>query len=275
MSVVRRHIADGAVSKGKLDTTLFDGTYVFEKFNYPPQVTTAANSTTGAAQYANPTGATGDANIARFRASAAQLHVKGAGQTILTPIFDTTGLLDISQDQTDNEGVEYIFGAEGLTAGANPIGFTAGSSSRRFARLKFQIVDVSGTDDCAFGFRKVQASQANFDDYTDAAVLNVILGAVKTETILNNAATVTSASLGTWADGATHELRVEVDASRNAYFYYDGVLVQSGLFTFDTGDSLVPFFFFLQATTSPGKVYFSEFETGLLSAVDDRAADQF
>ena len=50
--------------------------------------------------------------------------------------------------------------------------------------MKFAIADVSDTDDCAFGFRKVEAYQANIDDYDEMAALNVISGDIKIETIL-------------------------------------------------------------------------------------------
>lgn len=262
MSVVRRHIGEGAVSPAKLNIVLRNGTYVFEKFNYQPRLT----DTDG---YSAPTGATGDLNLAHFRNLSATYHVKGAGQTLLGPVaLSTTAALDVSQDQTDNEGVEYIFG-QFNTAG-NPLGLTVGAAAgkARFARLKFSIVDVSGTDDCAFGFRKVQAAQANIDDYTDAAVLNVISGDVFTETILNNAATTSVDTTENWADGETHELKVVVSAAGVARFYFDGQEVGSP-FTFDSGDALVPFFFFLHAADVAGAVEFIEFEAGAVEDVDD------
>jgi hypothetical protein len=261
MSVVRRHIGEGAVSPGKLYSALSDSSYAYEKFNYTVPVTKSAG-------YGDPTGVTGDINIASFRRLSASIHVKGT-QAILAPFANSTnGTLFIEQDQTDDDGVEYIFGQ--FNTALNPLGVTvnAATGKDRFARLKFSIADVSGTDDCAFGFRKFQTLTANIDDYTDACVLNVISGNVKQETILNNAATVTSATLGTWADGATHELKAVVTNAGVCTLFYDGVAVGTP-FQFDTTDPLVPFFFFLNDADVAGAVEFIEFEAGAVEDVDD------
>jgi hypothetical protein len=261
MSVVRRHIGEGAVSPGKLYAALSDGSYAYEKFNYAPAVT----KTSG---FGDPTGVTGDINLVQFRRLNASVHVKGT-QTLLGPVSNSaTGGLQIQQDLTADDGVEYILGQ--FNTNMNPFGLTVGAATGkdRFARLKFSISDVSGTDDCAFGFRKFQTAQANIDDYTDELVLNVISGNVKQETILNNAATVTSATLGTWADGATHELKVIVTAAGVGKTYYDGVEVGSP-FQFDSTDPLVPFFFFLQDVDIADTVEFIEFEAGAVEDVDD------
>jgi hypothetical protein len=258
-----RAIPDAAVNTAKLDTNLKSGVYTNKVFNDHPLVCV----NTAPSYMSNPTGTGGDLNLARWISPlgvmSALIHVKGT-QTLLTPLLDTTNGLDISQDQTDNDGVEYIFG--GHLGPLNPYAVTVGTTPNTFARLKIKIADVSGTDDCAFGFRKLEASQANLDDYDEAAFLNVILGDIKTETILNGAATTTSAALTTAVDGATKDLKVEI-VGRNVRFYVNGV--RYGLsFRFDAGEVVVPFFFFLQATTSPGKVFFQEFEYGRLTDVD-------
>lgn len=250
-----RSIRAGTLKARTQSAALKDGSYAFQKMNHQPILTVAAG-------YGNPTGSTGDANYAHFKRLSAQYHVKGT-QTLLGPLMDVDKGLDISQDQTDNDGVEYLFGAHlGIS---NPFRYVAGTSKPKFVRLKFTIADVSGTDDCALGWRKVEAFQANIDDYDEAAFLNVIAGAIKREVILNGAATVTTTLTPTWADGATHELEVRM-IGRKAYFFVDGA--EAGApFTFDDAEVLVPFFFFLQATTSPGKVWWTELEIGDLEQV--------
>lgn len=252
-----RSIPNQAVNAIKLDNNLRKHIYVWKTFNDHPIVNTAANS------YGAPTGTGGDLNIAKWPEFQAAIHVKGT-QTLLAPLLDTTNGLDISQDQTDNDGVEYAFG--GLIGARNPMAVTIGTTPATFARLKIKIADVSGTDDCAFGFRKMEAAQANLDDYDEMAAINVIAGSVKTETILNGGATGTSAELATWADAAAKELKV-VLVGRTASFFLDGVKIGTN-FTFDSGEVVVPFFFFLQATTSPGKVFMQEFEFGRLTDID-------
>ena len=258
-----RAIPDGAINAAKLNASLKSGVYINKVFNDHPLVCV----NTAPSYMSTPTGTGGDLNLARWITAqgvlAALIHVKGT-QTLLTPLLDTANGLDISQDQTDNDGVEYIFG--GHLGALNPLAITVGTTPNTYARLKLTIADVTGTDDCAFGFRKLEASQANIDDYDEAAFLNVILGNVKTETILNNAATVTSGTLTTVLDGGTVDLRVQL-VGRTVTYSVNGVRY-GGTFNFDSAEVVVPFFFFLQATTSPGKVYLKEFEYGRLTDVD-------
>lgn len=250
-----RTIAPGTLRARSQSLALKDGGYAFQRMSRQPILTIAAG-------YGDPTGVTGDVNHAHFPRLMTSYHVKGT-QTLLGPLMDVAEGLDISQDQTDNDGVEHVFGA--YLGASNPFRYVCGTSKPKFLRVKFKIADVSGTDDCAVGWRKVEAFQANIDDYDEAAWLNVILGAIKREVILNNAATVTTTLTPTWADGATHELEVRM-IGRQAFFFVDGV--ESAVpFTFDSGEVLVPFFFFLQATTSPGKVWWTEVEIGDLEQV--------
>lgn len=259
MSVVRRHIGDAAVAPNKLHAALKDDTYLFEAFNYQPRLSTANG-------YSAPTGTTGDTNLAFFKRLSTSYHVKGT-QTLLGPLLDVASGLDVSQDQTDNDGVEHLFGA--ALGASNPFRHVIGTDPDKYIKLTFTIADVSGTDDCAVGFRKVEAFQANLDDYDEMACLNVISGDIKRETILNNAATTTVDTTLNWADGESHTLQVVIKGTQ-VLFYVDGALASSGAaFNFDSGEVVVPFFFFLQATTSPGKVFFEELEIANFVDVDD------
>jgi hypothetical protein len=212
--------------------------------------------------YSDPGGSTGNTNRAFLPGPlgfVAQYHVKGAGQTLLGPLLDTAGKgLDISQDQTDDEGVEYVFG----TINSNsPFAWTVGTHNG-FLEVRFEIADVSGTDDCAVGLRKLEAFQANVDDYDEAAFLNVISGDIKIETILNNAATSTTDTTQNWTDGETHTLRVDL-VGRVVTFSIDGLPpTATATFNFDSAEVVVPFMFFLQATTSPGKVWWKHVKVG-------------
>jgi len=257
--IATRAIPEGGINANKLATNLKTGLYTYKVFNDQPLV----GVNTSPAYWVVPVGAGGTLNLARWSELQALIHIKGT-QTLLTPLLDTANGLEVSQDQTDDDGVEYIFG--GSLGAQNPYSYTCGTTPATFARLKFTIADVTGTDDCAFGFRKREASQANIDDYDEAAYLNAIAGNIKSETILNGAATTVSATLGTWADGAKKELMV-VLRGRVASFYIDGA-AKGGTFTFDSGEVLVPFFFFLQDAVAPGKLYFNEFEYGRLTDID-------
>jgi hypothetical protein len=68
-------------------------------------------------------------------------------------IWNALGL-DISGDQTSNDIVQYVPGGN---YAANPYAFTTGTSRTSFFRVRVYITDVSGLDNCFFGWRKQEA----------------------------------------------------------------------------------------------------------------------
>ena len=206
-----------------------------------------------------PTGTAGHENLI-FCGSGNffEYHILGT-QTIMTPDWADPGL-DLSMDDDDDDGVEVC---GGIGAGA-PIQFTVGTDGAFFCRCKFYIETVLGTDDCAFGFRKREAYQANIDDYDEMAVFNIQDGVVNTETILNLGATdVTDTTLDDWADGETHIVEVRVSATGVVTYLYDGAEPTAvDTFTFDTGEVVVPFFFLLNDNTTYDAVIIYEWEAG-------------
>jgi hypothetical protein len=205
------------------------------------------------------TGTGGDENLCMLNNSMWEYHVLGT-QTIIAPTVGTYGL-NIVQDEVENDGVEHCLGITSFTKGT----FTVGTDAAFFARMKFYIDDVSGTDDCAFGFRKVSAYQANLDDYTDMAVLNVISGNINIETILNDGTTTTTDTTDDWADTEIHELEVRVSASGVVTYKIDGLApTTTAAFTFDDAEVVVPFIYLLAAADPEvAAVELIEFECGL------------
>lgn len=227
-----------------------DKDFTFEQFANRPIACLA----TGAAA----TGATGDLNLLNLGANNFEYHIKGAGQTIIIPVLGSGGL-DVSLDQTADEGIEIT---QGIT-GYGKHGFTIGTSEAFYAKLKFSIADVSGTDDCAFGFRKAAAYQAAIDNYTDMAALNVISGNITIETIDDNAATTSTDTTDDWADTETHTLEVYVSKAGVVTYKIDGEApTTTAAFTFDDADVVVPFFYFLHDTDLAGAVVLKEWEVG-------------
>ena len=166
--------------------------------------------------------------------------------------------LDVSLDQTDNDGVEITQGITSVSRAA----FTVGTDEF-FAACKFTIADVSGTDDCAFGFRKAEAYQANIDDYDEMAALNVISGNINIETILNGGATTTTDTTDNWADAEAHTLEVRVDLAGRVVYLIDGALpTTTAAFTFDASEIVLPFFYFLHASDVAGAVQLQTWEVG-------------
>jgi hypothetical protein len=185
------------------------------------------------------------------------------------PTASTLGL-DLSLDQTDDEGVNYDFGYDTgpfVMTIERTAGQEAAVEQGRFIRLRCKIPDVAGTDDFAVGFRKVEAVQAAIDSYDEMAAINVISGDVYTETILNNAGTVPVDSTSNWANNETHEIEVRVTGNGKVTFRLDGAdLPITQPFQFDDAEVIQPFIYFLQAAgLTP--VHIVELEVGSLEQV--------
>lgn len=227
------------------------GRYTLELFEADPVTSKKAGGAAG--------GTAGDENIMAFDKNTFEYHILGT-QTITAPSLTANGL-NIGMDQAENDGVEI---SQGILA-RNKSAFTIGTDAF-FIKATFSIADVSGTDDCAVGFRKAAAYQAAIDDYTDMAVLNVISGDINIETILNDGETATTDTTDDWADGETHTLEVYVSSAGVVSYKIDGVAptaVPETDFTFDDGDVVVPFMFFLNALDVAGEVALKSWEVGL------------
>ncbi len=218
---------------------------------------------TGAA----PSGATGATNILQFFGQGAlEQHIKGAGQTLIVPTIASDGL-EISGDQTDDEGMELY---AGLTL-RSPGVFQVGTDPAFFVRVRAVIDDVSGSDDFFIGFTKNGTRQANLDDYTDFAGVNLISGQWFTETALNNAATTSTSLTGsTVADLGAFEVMVTVSAA-GAVTYQIGTAgsmstpALAPAFTFDSSDILTATVFLLNAADLTDSVRLRQFESGFVA----------
>ena len=169
------------------------------------------------------------------------------------PGMTATGA-DYAYEQDDDDGIEWRMsdntckGREGIDR------FTVGKQSFS-AELEFSIADVSGTDDCAFGFAKVEAHQAAIDDRDESAVLNVISGDIKIETILNGGATTTTDTTDNWADTEIHSLKVSVSKAGAVTYQIDGAAPSTtASFSFDANEVVTPSFYLLQAADLSGAI---------------------
>lgn len=226
------------------------------------------------------TGSTGDVNMLVFGGhgkvpSVCLEHHVIVTQTILAPVIAAGGLDLGSQDQTDNDGFQL---SAGITTGSS-CNFKARTEACYAKFLDIVIADVSGTDDFCFGFRKVEAYQANVDDYDEAGFINVNAGTVQTESIINNAATVTTNSTSSWADAAKKSLMVKVsiagvisywistDVAFDAYGNYTEPtwtqLNSSLTVAFDADEQITPFIYSLQAADIMGVCTIRAIEWGL------------
>lgn len=255
MSIVAKNIAKRAISNALLGTDAPKHKYTFEDFRQDP----VACLRGGAAA----AGATGSRNLLSFGINHFEQHVKGAGQTIIVPVLTDVGL-DIGQDQTATEGIELTQG--NLERGEHA--YTIGTHGPFKLRVKAKIEDASGCNPFIIGFRKVQAYQAAHTSYTDFASIGIQAtdteNKIKTRTLLNNAGGVTTDTLLTWADAAIKELEVRVDGKGQVTYKVNGQRpTVTVAYTFDTGDVVIPFLYFLHGADVAGKVELIEWECGL------------
>ena len=210
------------------------------------------------------TGTAGDENILITDNQILRYHVIGT-QTIVAPSLHANGL-NISQDLTADDGVEY---APSLVARGKQV-FTVGTDAAFYARCRISIADVSGTDDLAFGFRKVEAFQAAIDNYDEMAALNLISGDIYIETILNAAATVSTDTTDNVADAAVIDLYVEVSAAGVVTFKHGlnqslAAPTTTAAFTFDDGEVVMPFLYLKHDTDVAETTCLQLWECGLVA----------
>lgn len=206
-------------------------------FASAPLTCSAAN--TGAAA----SGATGATNLLGLQSGVImEQFILGAGQTIIKPVMDSTGLL-VSLDLVDTEGVEYNFGA---ARNNNPYAFTIGTSPAFYFEVALNVADVSGGNPYMIGFRKTEANNATLGSYTDYALIGMNNGVSATNvsllTELNAGGQTTTDTTNAWADGETKTLKVLVSSSGAVTYTIDGEApTATAAFTFDSGDVVTPF----------------------------------
>lgn len=208
-------------------------------FKASPTTCTAAN-TGGAA-----TGATGATNLLGFADGfVMEQFIIGAGQTIIKPTMDTSGLL-CSLDLTNTEGVEYNFGAARTLS---PFAFTIGTDAAFFFEVTMTLADISGGDPYIIGFRKAAANNGTYTAYTDyyALGMNATTSATNLSLIseLNGGGTTLQDSGTAWTggDGGTVTMKVLVSAAGVVTATIDGGAPATPLaYTFDSTDVVCPF----------------------------------
>ncbi len=190
-----------------------------------------------------------------------EMYIGATSSVLLPPLV--TGGWSIEPDATNDEHFEYT---NGITAESRSA-FIIGTDGAFFTKARFSIADVSGTDDCAIGFRKVGAYQvagSSIDDYSDMCVVNIISGVVYTETILNSGTTTSTTTTIMFDDNESKDVEVKVSAAGVASVLVNGVAPSSTWsFTFDDADVVIPFFFIRQASDLSGEIILREWQTGI------------
>jgi hypothetical protein len=206
-------------------------------FSQSPILTTAAN-TAGAA-----TGANGDVNLMYLQQAVLMEQFIIGTQTIIGPRMDGNGLL-ISLDLTVAEGAEYNFGAARTNSRH---AFTIGTSPAFFFEVGLRINDMDGAAPYIIGFRKAEANNAVFGDYTDYAAIGMIAATTAVNVITVNeinaaGQTITNTTDAWGGDGTTNTLRILVSAAGVVTYTINGSAPSvAGAVTFDNADVVCPF----------------------------------
>ena len=204
-------------------------------------------------------GATGSENVLKFSNNETLYHHVLGTQTILIPAITADGL-NIGQDQTDDDGCEI---STCPVTGSGGIQFVVGTDPAFYFACTISVPDVSATDDLAIGFRKAETYQAGVDGYDEMAAFNIISGDIKTETILNNATTVTTDTTDNWTDGQSKTLKVLVSASGAVTYQVDGSApTTTAAFTFDDGEVVIPFVYMLNTSDLVGALTSTAWDVG-------------
>jgi hypothetical protein len=212
-------------------------------------------------------GATGEINQWGFRCgNTLAVHAIGT-QTLLAPALNAIGL-DVSGDQTNNDGWAMRGRSVASLGRLNRDHFIVGTSPAFFMKCKFSIADVSGIDDLRCGFAKVEAHNADPDALDELATMAVMAGDIKTQTIINGNSTVatdlTAPSSGDWADGETHTFKILVSAAGVVTYELDDTAPTGAVaFTFDNGEVVTPYWFHRHDSDLGGAIIWQEMEFGL------------
>jgi hypothetical protein len=229
----------------------------YEFAQYPVITDVTADTTT------LPDGSDGDIVLHQYPDGLQLLMANIGINTIDKPGANASGM-NYGFTQTNNIGIEWFMGITGLKGVEGINKFTVGGPAF-FGKLKFSIEDVSGADLAMFGFRKVEADQADYNDYDEMACLNVISGDINIDSIINAATNVKTDTTDNWADTETHTLEVYVSKLGLVTYKIDGVAptaVNATAFSFDIGEIVTPFFHLLNDSDVVGYVVMQELEVG-------------
>lgn len=211
-------------------------------------------------------GTTGATNLLQFaQGIVMEQFILGAGQTIIKPVMDASGLL-CSLDLTATEGAEYNFG---IARSLSEYAFTIGTSAAFFFEVEMRLGDVSGGNPYIIGFRKAEANNAAYADYTDYYALGMITGTSAANVTITSELNGTgqnvqnSGDAWTGGDGGTTTLRVLVSAAGVCTATIDGSGPSTPLvYTFDGTDVVGPYIHLLHGAAAPGTVHIVSMRCG-------------
>lgn len=188
--------------------------------------------------------------------------VASIGAQTLTPVMAAAGL-DISSDQTADEGVEIF----SHFAGATGSPFVIGYDPAFFFRVSLTVADASGAAVLLAGFRRAAVNDVSYLAYADYASIGLIAGGVAAGAINiaaeNDGSGSPTDTTDTWADAATKVFEINVSGTGAVTFKNNGAApTTTAAFSFDDGDPVIPFVHLVQHADLSGAVTINSWEVG-------------
>jgi hypothetical protein len=199
-------------------------------------------------------------NIAYF-GSNVFIFGQSTAQTIL-PVIDSVGL-DISGDQVSAEAYEMFGGVLGASGRPAVIGVDPAF----YFCATLEVADASGASDLHVGWRSATQTQTGtITTYLNYATIG-LEGTSNPNTIQlmtgNDDTDVTTDTTDTWADAASKKLCVNVSAAGAVTYTINGSApTATAAFSFDDGDSVIPFIQFQHGADVAGAVDLTLWEVG-------------
>ena len=259
------NIADGLVRPQHLNK-LVNSRFFYDPFDVAPKFGDSLGN--GAA-----VGTTAAINQMITRANIYEWHVIGAGETIVVPVYDrVNGLgLDFAQDLTVNEGHNFRFGPNIVTAGQERArgAYKIGTDKAFYGKIKIRTSDASGLNPLCFGLFKAQAYNGTLTNYTDFAIFHAIvngtLADIQIKTSVASVVTTVDTTLD-WLDNESHTFELRVTQGGVVTFVLDGkypVVTRSG-FAFAAAAVVQFGSYFLHGGDVADTLFYQEAETGFL-----------
>lgn len=191
------------------------------------------------------------------------------GTQTLAPVITADGL-DISADQSDDEGIELFSNF----AGASGRPFIVGLDPAFYFKATVNIADVSGTDTFLVGFRRAEVNNgtlANYSDYCGVGFnSSASPAAIKLIAEVNGSAPSNFPvdTTQTVADGIDLNVKVLVSAAGAVTFQLStgssslAAPTVTEAMTLDTGDPVIPFIHMLNTADIAGAVAIKNWEVG-------------
>ncbi len=195
-----------------------------------------------------------------------EMHVAAAASPAVIAPYQSASGLELAPIAAA-DALEITNGTTALSPQAYVVGsFNKSDSKEIFFSCKILIDDITDVSELSMGWRKAEAYQAAVDSYDELASFNIggaADGRIDIETILNNAATVTTDTTeADWADGETKTLEIRIKNDGSCTFFLDGATpTVTAAFTFDAGEVVLPYVFLDSETGVPG-VSISEWKAG-------------